>query len=110
IVVPGQADGRAVEHARYAQLGIRAVAHKVAQAPDLVDARLLGVDRREYALEGGKVAVDVGDDGGPHGIATLLAPCAAPSCSSWWRRSERCCCGRETCPPRLRRWRRPRCS
>ena len=27
--------------------------------------------------------MDVGDDGGPHGIATLLAPCAAPSCSSW---------------------------
>lgn len=61
VVVADQADVAAFADKCRAGVGIGAVADQVAEAPNLVDPGLL--DRRENALEGGKIGVDIADDG-----------------------------------------------
>jgi hypothetical protein len=57
VVVPGQADRAVRLGERDARVGVGAVADEVAEAPQLLDLRLLrGVDHR---LEGVPIAVDV---------------------------------------------------
>jgi hypothetical protein len=65
VVVAGQAHGGVPAGQRAAVVGVGAVAHDVAQAPQLARA---GVpDVVQHRLEGVPVAVDVGDDRDLHG-------------------------------------------
>ena len=50
---------------RDAGVGVGAVADEVAEAPELL--RAVGLGGLDHRLEGVPVAVDVGDDGDPHG-------------------------------------------
>ena len=57
VVVAGERQVAALAGKGHAVVGLRAVAHQVAQAPDLLGA--LGVHVVEHRLEGGPVPVDV---------------------------------------------------
>ena len=72
VVVAGQADVGVLARQPAAVVGIGAVAHHVAQAPDLL--RRAGPDVGKDRLEGVTVAVDVGDDGDLHESRGRLGP------------------------------------
>src|SRR3954464_13317415 len=58
------------EPSAFVRLG--AVADHVSEAPAVLDAGL--VDGREHGFERGLVAVDVGEDGDPHGVSMARGP------------------------------------
>jgi hypothetical protein len=64
IVVAREADGAVGLRERHAGIGVRPVAHEVAEAPQLLDLRLLGGG--DDGLEGVAVAMDVRRDRDPH--------------------------------------------
>ena len=64
-MVAGQAERASLADQLGAGVGLGAVADDVAEAPDLVDLRLL--DRVQAGLEGGQVGMDVGDHRDAHG-------------------------------------------
>ena len=63
IVVADQAQVGGLAGERHALVGLRPVADKVAEAPELVDA--LRLDVGEHGLVRGQVSVDVGEDCDP---------------------------------------------
>lgn len=64
-MVADEADVGALAHELHAAVGIGAVAHHVAEAPELVDTDLVGI--AENRLESGQVGVDVAEYGYSHG-------------------------------------------
>src|SRR5919109_2926032 len=64
VVISGEADVAALAGQGYSGVGLRAVAHEVAEAPELVDRRL--VDPPQDRFEGWPVAVHVGEHGDAH--------------------------------------------
>ena len=75
IVVADQAHLAALASQSRAGVRLRAVADHVAKAPDLVDPAVLDVG--EDRLEGGQVAVDVGEDRDAHGGQGTRVPPAS---------------------------------
>jgi hypothetical protein len=63
-VISGQAQVAALAGQLHAAIRLRAVAHQVAEAPDLVDAGR--VDVGEHGPEGREVAVHVREQGDAH--------------------------------------------
>ena len=62
--LPARDMSQLVARELHAVVRLGAVAHQIAEAPDLLDRLVLDV--AEHRLEGGQVAVDVGQDGDAH--------------------------------------------
>jgi len=82
VVVSDQADVGALGDDARALVRSRPVPYEVPEAPELVGA--LAVDRLEDGLEGVEVRVDVRDDAGAHGRATLAKAAGGIAFACLW--------------------------